>query len=333
LPEFSVFHVNGDQNSSERKQLIRSFRDAAKALITNARCLTEGIDVPAVDMVAFIDPRHSGIDIAQATGRAMRKSRGSDKEIGYVVIPLFLERESGEKLEEALERSDFSDVAKVLNAMQEQDEDLVQIIRELQVAKGRSEIFDPRRLSEKIDVVGRSIELSTLRASIFAEVLASIGVGWDEMFGRLLVFQNHYQHCLVPSSYGDGTLGTWVEKSRAKKKAGTLKSERERALNDVGFDWDPLETRWQRLHTRLIQYHDARGHCCPPRSYEDKELVYWVFEQRSRCASGKLSEERKKKLDEMGFVFNVREAVWLEQYHKLRSFFEQYGHVDVPDKT
>ena len=158
LPEFSVFHVNGDQKSSERKQLIRSFRDAAKALITNARCLTEGIDVPAVDMVAFIDPRHSGIDIAQATGRAMRKPHGSDKEIGYVVIPLFLERESGERLEEALERSDFSDVANVLNAMQEQDEDLVQIIRELQVAKGRSEIFDPRRLSEKVDVVGRPIE-------------------------------------------------------------------------------------------------------------------------------------------------------------------------------
>jgi predicted helicase len=69
LPKFSISHVNGEQKSSERKQRIRSFRDAPKALITNARCLTEGIDVPAVDMVAFIDPRHSKIDIAQATGR------------------------------------------------------------------------------------------------------------------------------------------------------------------------------------------------------------------------------------------------------------------------
>jgi predicted helicase len=281
LPEFSVFHVNGEQKSSERKQLIRSFRDAAKGLVTNARCLTEGIDVPAVDMVAFIDPRHSKIDIAQATGRVMRKPRGSDKEFGYVVIPLFLERESGETLEEALERSEFADVANILNAMQEQDEDLVQIIRELQVAKGRREIFDPRRLSEKIDVVGPSIEISTLRANIFAEILASIGVSWDEMFGQLLAFRNQYQHCLVPKSYGDGSLATWVEKNRAKKKAETVKPERERALNDVGFDWDPIATRWQRLYARLNQYHDAHGHCCPPRSYADKELVYWVFEQRA----------------------------------------------------
>ena len=92
LPQFSVFHVNGEQKSSERKQLIRSFRNAEKTLVTNARCLTEGIDVPAVDMVAFIDPRHSKIDIAQATGRAMRKPPGSNKEVGYVVVPLFLER-------------------------------------------------------------------------------------------------------------------------------------------------------------------------------------------------------------------------------------------------
>jgi predicted helicase len=137
LPAFSVFHVNGDQKSSERKQLIRGFRDASRGLITNARCLTEGIDVPAFDMAAFIDPRHSSIDIAQATGRAMRKPHSSNKEVGYVVIPLFLDRRSGETLDEALQRSEFEDVADVLNAMQEQDEDLVQIIRELREAKGR----------------------------------------------------------------------------------------------------------------------------------------------------------------------------------------------------
>src|SRR5206468_330237 len=105
-------------------------------------------------MVAFIDPRHSRVDIAQATGRAMRKPRELSKEVGYVVIPLFLDRRSGETLEEALKRSEFDDVADVLNAMQEQDEDLVQIIRELQEAKGRAGIFDPQKLSEKVEVHG-----------------------------------------------------------------------------------------------------------------------------------------------------------------------------------
>jgi predicted helicase len=180
LPDFSIFHVNGTQRSSERKQLIRAFRNATKALITNARCLTEGIDVPAVDMVVFIDPRHSRVDIAQAMGRAMRKPSGSEKTIGYVVVPLFLERKKDETLEEALQRSNFDNVADILNAMQEQDEDLVQIIREIQEAKGRGEVFNPRKLTDKIEVLGPSIELSTLRSNIFVEVVDRIGVRWDE---------------------------------------------------------------------------------------------------------------------------------------------------------
>jgi predicted helicase len=50
---FDVFHVNGEQNAADRKALLDGFKTAPKSLITNARCLTEGVDVPAVDMVAF----------------------------------------------------------------------------------------------------------------------------------------------------------------------------------------------------------------------------------------------------------------------------------------
>lgn len=57
LADYDVCHVNGKQNSGERRKIIRSFADAERALLTNARCLTEGINIPAVDMVAFIDPR------------------------------------------------------------------------------------------------------------------------------------------------------------------------------------------------------------------------------------------------------------------------------------
>ena len=218
LPEFSFFHVNGSQHSSERKQIIRDFREAKCSLITNARCLTEGIDVPAVDMVAFIDPRHSKIDIAQATGRAMRKPRGSDKTFGYIVVPLFLERDGDEPLEQALERSDFADVADVLNALQEQDEDLIDIIRELQEAKGRGEVFDPRRLSDKIEVLGPTIELSILRTNIFAEVVKAIGVSWDVWYGRLRAYNDREGHCLVPTKYKEGKylLGAWVSNSTEK---------------------------------------------------------------------------------------------------------------------
>jgi predicted helicase len=281
LPEFSVFHVNGDQKSSERKQIIRSFRDASEALITNARCLTEGIDVPAVDMVAFIDPRHSRVDIAQATGRAMRKPHGLNKEVGYVVIPLFLDREKSETLEQAVERSEFDDVANVLNAMQEQDEDLVQIIRELQEAKGRGEIFNPQRLSEKIEVLGPSIELSALRSNLCAEIVETVGVSWDQWYGRLTLYKDREGHCRVPQGYTENgyRLGQWVYSQRQHQNKGTLSEERRQRLDKLGFVWDPYGEMWEEGFGRLMLYKEHEGHCAVPAQYEASDgyrLGQWV---------------------------------------------------------
>ena len=334
LPHFSVFHVNGEQKSSERKQLIRSFRDAEKALVTNARCLTEGIDVPAVDMVAFIDPRHSRVDIAQATGRAMRKPRGSDKEIGYVVIPLFLDRKSGETLEEALKRSEFDDVADVLNAMQEQDEDLVQIIRELQEAKGRGEIFDPRRLSEKIEVIGPSIELSSLRSNIFAEIVDAIGVSWDEWYARLSLYKNREGHCFVPAKYmtPDGyALGKWVSRQRVARNE--LPGERRARLDSLGFEWDARAAQWKEGYEHLQAYVKEYGNARVPQQYRSPDgyrLGQWVYGQRQ--SQNKLTSERKALLDSLDFDWEPLASQWEEGFEHLQAYVNEYGNARVPQQ-
>src|SRR6266513_1858171 len=73
LSGFDAFHVNGAMPTSERENIMTEFRAVSKAVISNAKCLTEGVNVPAVDMVAFLTPKRSRVDIVQATGRAMRK--------------------------------------------------------------------------------------------------------------------------------------------------------------------------------------------------------------------------------------------------------------------
>jgi superfamily II DNA or RNA helicase len=330
LPDFSVLHVNGSQHSSERKQIIRSFRDAEKSLITNARCLTEGIDVPAVDMVAFIDPRHSKIDIAQATGRAMRKPRGSDKTLGYIVVPLFLEREGDETLEQALERSEFSDVADVLNALQEQDEDLIAIVRELQEAKGRGKVFDPRRLAEKIEVLGPTIDLSRLTSNIFAEIVDRIGVSWDDMFGRLLLFRDKHQHCRVPHHYADKRLAKWVSHQRSFARNGTLSSSRKQRLGNIGFEWAPYEMDWEEGFRHLKSYQERCGHCRVPLDHKEDgfQLGAWTHSQRQTKKS--MSNNRRQRLDQLGFVWGLYETDWEMGFNCLKDYKERNGHCRVP---
>ena len=82
-------HVDGKKNALERKRLIEWLKgdsDGVCRILSNARCLSEGIDVPALDAVLFMTPRNSHVDIVQAVGRVMRKSPG--KEYGYIVLPV-----------------------------------------------------------------------------------------------------------------------------------------------------------------------------------------------------------------------------------------------------
>ena len=82
-------HVDGQDHALDRKariEWLKGSSEGACRILSNARCLSEGIDVPALDAVLFMSPRNSQIDIVQAVGRVMRKAPG--KTYGYIVLPV-----------------------------------------------------------------------------------------------------------------------------------------------------------------------------------------------------------------------------------------------------
>ena len=93
--------------------------------MTNARCLTEGVDVPAIDCVAFIDSKRSK-GIVQAAGRAMRISKG--KKYGYILIPIITNTND---LKSASIDTDFEDLISVISSLATQDERLIDEIKAL----------------------------------------------------------------------------------------------------------------------------------------------------------------------------------------------------------
>jgi len=332
LKDFSVFHVHGKQRSNDRKDLITKFRNADKSLITNARCLTEGIDVPAVDMVAFIDPRQSKIDIAQAIGRAMRKPRNGTKTCGYIVVPVYAENSDTASLEEAIKGEGFDNIALILGALLEQDEELVEIIRALKEDKGQGKAFNPRRLAEKLELIGPYLELNTLANSINITAVDRLGKFWDEFFGRLLVFRKREGHCNVPALHIENgiKLGSWVHNQRVNKDE--LSPDRIRRLSSIGFVWDQLEERWYIGFNALSYFKKREGHCRVPAKYVDSDfrLGRWVMVQREFRKAGRLSEERIKKLTSLGFIWEARDNSWEENYSLLQQFKDREGHVQVP---
>ena len=111
--------------------MLREFVGHKRALMTNARCLTEGVDVPAIDCVMFADPKQSRIDIVQAAGRALRRYRG--KECGYIVVPLIVPENMD--FEEFAETTAFGKVAQTITALSTQDERIADEFRAIE--KGR----------------------------------------------------------------------------------------------------------------------------------------------------------------------------------------------------
>jgi superfamily II DNA or RNA helicase len=328
LPGFAAFHVNGTMPMSERNGIMREFRAAPRAVISNARCLTEGVDVPAVDMVAFLTPKRSRVDIVQATGRAMRKAAG--KTTGYVLVPLFVEQAKGETIGQALARTEFDEVWNVLQAMQEQDETLAEIIRQMREERGRTKGFDDTRFRERVEFLGPQLSLETLRNSITTACVEVLGDNWEERLGELKAFKETHGHINVhANSRENPRLGAWATNQRSRRN--TLTADQLAKLEEIGFDWNLHETAWGEMFAALQDFSRTHGHCNVPSSYpENQTLAFWVTSQRYHRDS--LSSDRLKRLTTIGFIWDAQDEAWKQRFDELTEFRRIHGHCSVPQR-
>ncbi|MGG3893465.1 DEAD/DEAH box helicase [Geobacillus stearothermophilus] len=148
-----VRHVDGTQNIIERNANLQWLKEEPGEnrcrILSNARCLTEGVDVPALDAVIFLNPRNSQVDVVQAIGRVMRKAKG--KEYGYVILPIAASPDSSP--EEVLNKEpQYKVVWQVLNALRAHDDRFNDLINKLELNKNK-----PKHI-EIIGVGGESEE-------------------------------------------------------------------------------------------------------------------------------------------------------------------------------
>jgi len=139
-------HVDGGFNAKSRDTLLSWLKEDTRRtdecrILTNARCLSEGVDVPALDAVMFLHPRKSQIDVVQAVGRVMRRAEG--KRMGYVILPVGVP--AGVEPEIALDNNEkYRVVWQILNALRSHDERLDATINKIDLGVdpgGRIEVI------------------------------------------------------------------------------------------------------------------------------------------------------------------------------------------------
>lgn len=125
-----TYTVSGKDKTSRRNDIIQEFASSEKALITNARCLTEGVDVPNIDCIVFADPRKSKVDIVQALGRALRKKEGKDW--GYVILPVIYDGETNE-----IDNDNFNEILSIVRGLAANDERIIEYFKDKSLDKGK----------------------------------------------------------------------------------------------------------------------------------------------------------------------------------------------------
>ncbi|GAA9382882.1 DEAD/DEAH box helicase family protein [Helicobacter pylori] len=122
----SIDHIDGTMNCKvrlEKLEELNEYQHNTCKVLSNARCLSEGVDVPALDSIVFFDGKSAMVDIIQAVGRVMRKAK--HKKRGYIILPIALEESEINNLNEAVNNTNFKNIWKVLKALRSHDPSLV----------------------------------------------------------------------------------------------------------------------------------------------------------------------------------------------------------------
>ena len=176
-------HLDAGSSAIVRAEKLRWLNDATRSnesrMISNVRLFTEGVDVPALDAVSFLDPRKSQVDIVQSVGRVMRKAEG--KKFGYIIVPVPLDE--GEDVADRLSErgDDYRAVGQVLRALQSHDERLAETPGSFVSAHQTSPPSNGRKGADELDGGEHQqleLELKAVdAASIYTHVAAASGLG------------------------------------------------------------------------------------------------------------------------------------------------------------
>ena len=228
-----TFTVSGKMPTTKRNIIVKEFADSPRSLITNARCLTEGVDVPNIDCIVFADPRKSKVDIVQALGRALRKKEGKDW--GYVILPVVYDDVTQE-----IDNENFNEILAVVRGLASNDDRIIEYF------KDKKEVGSSNR-KEKIEQFQFEVFSDFIDANQLSEQL-QIKL-WDKLSKFNWMPFNEAR--LIVRDLGLNSYSQWREFSKSIKKLSNIPSYPYGVYKNEGWnswgDWlgtDAIATKY-----------------------------------------------------------------------------------------
>ena len=257
------FWLSGEKHSQQYRQTIldkfKHLKNEDSLIVSNSQCLSEGVNVPSLDGICFVDPKRSTNDIIQSVGRVMRTSEC--KTTGYIIIPIFIN--DIDQIDVELNKTRYKYIWNIIKALMEHDEYLSETIEKLRIEIGkRKKTTRDRKGLELPKEIIISEELgNTFADSIEVMIARNTTDNWFEKYGELLEYVHQNKHAKVPQK--DKNLGVWTNTQRRNYRLGILSKKRINLLEKLiekGWTWNVYEDKSKEYLRLIEEYLENNGH-------------------------------------------------------------------------
>jgi len=336
LPAPQAAHIHGEMDHGLRGRILDGLRhppDGRWAVVTNVRCLSEGVDVPAIDAVLFAHPKTSQVDIVQAVGRALRPHPDTSGP-STIIMPIVVPEEDGEIGD--LDAGDYATLWQVVRALRAHDEPLGTSLRE-----GRTSLFKQEgipQLPPKITVELPPGTAQEVLEQVTLMLVRQVTSPWWEAYGAALAYREEHGHLDIPLRHRTDSgfqLGQWLVQQRKFRREGWLSADRVDALEKAGIVWEPADVRWAATYQKAVAFHHEHGHLDIPATLAGNKrnaLGEWIVRQRKYRRDGILAEDRIRRLDAIGMIWEHRGVAWQKKLDALTAYQREHGDTLVPQR-
>jgi superfamily II DNA or RNA helicase len=326
-------YIDGEMSVDDRGLLLDQLADPAEGqrkVLANAKVLTEGVDVTALDGIAVLDPKRSAIEIYQAQGRAIRLDPGKPNpadEISTTIIPVFVPAGDDVDTEAILKSSAFEPVWDQLLRMRDYDERFAEWVNGFRLELGLQHKSQPPTLPKQLVTNIHEALGEDFARAFLLKLVKLTTASFEEFLGRMQRYVAEHGDALVPVNFKDDgyPLGVRVNTMRTQYATGELNSKRVERLNAIGFVWSVLDAAFEEGLRHWQDFYAQKGTISMPKGYKTDggfALERWQSAQRESYAKNELAPDRVERLTELGFVFNPDKSRWDEIFRLTQELAE-----------
>jgi predicted helicase len=253
-------HIDGTMPATERYQKLSWLKSVERGtqncrILTNVRCLSEGVDVPSLDAVIFLSPRNSQVDVVQSVGRVMR--RAPDKKYGYIIIPVVIPSDADTK--KALDNNkEYAVVWTVLNALRAHDDRFNATVNKIELNRNK-----PQNILVGAPSYGSDDDVIDFRPEAFSDVELKLSLKFEEMQALLYAKmvekvgdRRYWEHGrrILPKLPNDtfNELPNWLPPTKSTEKLST-------AFSKVSTKYQSFRFRNRSHRNACPAYHHPAG--------------------------------------------------------------------------